>query len=64
MEDVQMSDITNFVQRGTYTMLGLVHGLTCFTRALHATEQCFCNDAAFLKVRAHPVLAPLSGRQP
>ena len=30
-----------------------------FHTALHATGQCFCNDAAFLKVRAHPVLAPL-----
>ena len=30
-----------------------------FARALHATGQCFCNDTAFLKVRAHPVLAPL-----
>ena len=33
-----MSDISNFVQRGTDTMLGWVQRFTCFTRALHATD--------------------------
>ena len=49
-----MSNIANFVQRGTYTMLGQVHGLTCFTRALRATERCFCNDDHFSKLGHTP----------
>ena len=41
-----MSDISNFVQRGTDTMLG--------GPMSHLFWNNFCNDAAFLKVRGHP----------